>query len=89
MDAEVIKRALERLENLPVRVAEWQVEIGEDASGDVAVWVWAKLADTHVDSEVRQTVREVVRRAAQNEAAASPQPWVYVRVLERAEEPTK
>ena len=89
MDAGAIKRALQRLEDLPSNVSEWRVEVGEDASGEEAIWVWAILADSQVGPDARQTMRERVRRTAQEASARSPEPWVYVRVLERAEEPTK
>ena len=89
MDAEEIKQALERLTDLPAKVASWRVEIGEDASGADAVWVWVELAGDHVGSQVRQSIRDKVKKAAREAAAFSPEPWIYVRVLEKAEEPTK
>lgn len=89
MDAEEIKKELERLKNLPADVASWRVEIGEDATGEDAVWVWVELAGDHVGSEIRQTIRDMVKRAARDAATFSPKPWIYVRVLESAEEPTK
>jgi len=89
MDSVVIEDALKHLEDLPAEVTEWRVGVGEDASGDAAIWVWATLADSRVETETRQAIRERVRRVAQDAAAFSPEPWVYVRVLARAEEPTK
>jgi hypothetical protein len=89
MDPVVIERALKQLEELPAKVAEWRVEVGEDASGDAAIWVWATLSDFKVETATRQAIRERVRKAAQEAAAFWPEPWVYVRVLARSEEPTR
>lgn len=89
MDAEQIKKALERLKDLPAEVAFWRVEIGEDATGEIAVWVWVELAGEHAGANVRQEIRDLVKRTTRTASSAAPVPWIYVRVLEKAEEPRK
>lgn len=63
-------------------VAGWTVEVGRDATGDEAIWVWVVLHDELVDQvwplqtrdEIREWVRDLVRRAA-----APVEVQVYVR----------
>jgi hypothetical protein len=71
MDATEIHNMLTRLEHLPDRIARWEVETGNDWSGDESVWVWAYVDDerlikiSSIDrQELRREIREAVRRAA-------------------------
>ena len=81
MTVQTIERTLKEIKGLPAEVRSWLVEVGEDAAGEPAVWVWAILRDdTEEDwefpklEEIREKVSEAVRRSLHE----SP-PWVYVR----------
>ncbi len=75
--ADAIEEALKRARGLPVPVESWRVEVGPDASGKEAVWVWIRLR--HEDlrnvprARLRELVREVIRRKT-GEAGIPEQP---------------
>lgn len=66
----------------PELVEAWDVEVGYDATGDPAVWVWVVLRDdamtkalpAQTRDALQERVREVVHRAV-----ASTDVMVYVR----------
>jgi hypothetical protein len=72
----------------PAAIAGWDVEVGRDATGDDAVWVWVVLHDELVDKvwpiqtrdELRERVRGIVRSAA-----APTEVQVYVRFRSESE----
>ncbi|MEO1369266.1 MAG: hypothetical protein AAFX50_18975 [Acidobacteriota bacterium] len=75
MTTAALESMLQNLEGLPVPVAGWEVETGEDHSGDEAVWVWVTLDDKDLDTTTRRSVRTIVRHKI-SELSKS---WVYVR----------
>lgn len=90
MDKTAIQEALESLADLGVRVREWKVEVGEDSSGEPAVWVWVQLEDPEPDVgwETRDKLRKRVWDVVRQTIDGPTKPWVYVRVL-HAEEPAR
>jgi hypothetical protein len=77
MSSEGIETALRKMRHLPAAVKDWQVETGEDSTGDPAVWVWVTLEDD-ADFAVRQRLRTSVRDAVHRNLRRT-EPWVYVR----------
>jgi hypothetical protein len=81
---EPIHQELTKLANLPAPVRRWEINIGEDASGEQAVWVWAVLDDANLTRDIRNRLREriesVVHRLVPNAS------WVYVRFRATSEE---
>lgn len=78
MSSQGIENALRKMKNLPVPVKDWQVETGEDSTGNEAVWVWVTLKDEDLDRAPRDRVRELVRDAV-HRSIQRDEPWVYVR----------
>ncbi|MBX3183267.1 MAG: hypothetical protein KIT72_04130 [Polyangiaceae bacterium] len=72
---------------VPAAVVDWVVEVGRDATGDDAVWVWAILQDDLFDQavqrrlELRDQIREVV-----SHAAAPAEVQVYIRFRSESEQ---
>lgn len=84
-----VRAALESLEGLPLEVEGWCIQVGEDWMDHEAVWVWVELADKDISSDLRQEMRDKVRSRTHEVAGEFLRdPWVYVRVLARSEEPT-
>ncbi|MBZ0252895.1 MAG: hypothetical protein K8I02_06095 [Candidatus Methylomirabilis sp.] len=78
MSVAAIQEALRKLKGLPAAVESWQVEVGPDATGDDAVWVWVVLRDENQGSDARAALRDRVR--SEVERVETPKPkWVYVR----------
>lgn len=73
----------------PAAIAGWDIQVGRDATGDDAVWVWVVLHDDLVDqvwplqtrNELRERVRGLVR-----DAAAPAEVQVYVRFRSETEQ---
>lgn len=57
---------------VPAAIAGWDVEVGPDATGDDAVWVWVILRDDLIDQvwpmqtrdAMRQRIHQLVRAVA-------------------------
>lgn len=62
---------------MPAPVKRLQVEMGEDATGDRAVWVWAILDDADFVRTNRLELRGTIRDAVQT--IVGEPVWVYVR----------
>lgn len=60
---EQVEQGLKSLTGLPAPVRSWKVEIGEDATGENAVWVWAVLDDADLTREVRNQISERIEGA--------------------------
>jgi hypothetical protein len=73
-----IESALRRVKGLPAPVQDWRVEVGEDSTGQEAVWVWVTLKDEDLDWDTRTRVRALVRDAVHRKLGKQ-EPWVYVR----------
>ena len=73
-----IENALRDMADLPASVQAWNVEVGADATGDEAVWVWVTLRDEDLNRQTRERFRDLVRNAIRQRTSDSP-PWVYVR----------
>lgn len=78
MSSEGIETALRKMKHFPVAVKKWRVEIGEDSTGNEAVWVWVTLKDEDLAQAPRDRVRELVRNAV-HRSIDRDEPWVYVR----------
>ena len=73
-----IEDALRSMADLPASVQTWDVEIGADATGDEAVWVWVTLQEEDLNRQTREQFRSLVRNAVRQQTSNSPL-WVYVR----------
>jgi hypothetical protein len=73
-----IEETLRDLADLPASVQAWDVEVGADATGEEAVWVWVTLRDEDLNRQTREQFRSLVRNAVRQRTSDSP-PWVYVR----------
>lgn len=72
---------LTHLEDLPDPITRWEVETGNDWSGDESVWVWAYVDDDRlisISSDDRQQLREAIRETVVHAAKESVEN-VYVR----------
>jgi hypothetical protein len=79
MKVATIDSALDELrqaQTLPAPVRSWRVELGPDATGDSAVWVWITV-DDELDFQTRNQLRELVRQTIGG--TTEDPPWVYVR----------
>lgn len=83
MTTAMIEDTLEKLTDLPTDVQSWQVELGEDATGDPAVWVWAILPDW-ADPETLSRLRGRIRDAVMQQMGERIR-WVYVRFRSASE----
>lgn len=88
---ENIRKALGASKDPDVRldfVAGWDVEIGTDATGDDAVWVWVVLRDDRIEEawveSNRDALRDHVRSTVRRVVAAQPF-QVYVRFRSESE----
>ena len=72
------EETLRDLVDLPASVQAWDVEVGADATGDEAVWVWVTLQDEDLNRQTREQFRSLVRNAVRQQTSNSPL-WVYVR----------
>jgi hypothetical protein len=72
-----IEDSLTRLANLPAPVRDWKIDIGEDATGELAVWVWATVDDDDLTRAVRNELREKIDRQVRHIVPDAS--WVYVR----------
>ncbi len=76
---------LEDIHGLPEGVEGWRVEMGSDATGDPAVWVWLSVEDDvldKMDSKARESIRDIVTSGIQKKLIGqygTSVPWVYVR----------
>ena len=76
---------LEEVHGLPRGVDDWRVELGSDATGDPAVWVWLSVKDDvldKMDSKTRESIRGIVTSSIQKKLIGqygTSIPWVYVR----------
>jgi hypothetical protein len=87
LNADAIAEDLRHLADLPVPVQAWQVEVGPDATDDLAVWVWATLADQDFkDPADTLRLRERIWTAIR-ERHEDADPWVYVRFRALSEAP--
>lgn len=85
IDAETIERELSKLDDLPLSVHAYRAEVGEDWTGDPAVWVWVVLDEDDTPFDLRQVVRERVRDFVTHlEGYAAD--WVFVRFGAASEE---
>jgi hypothetical protein len=85
LTAKAVQENLDLLQGLPVEVQSWEVEVGPDATEDLAVWVWATLTDEDFDVQAnRDGVRDRVSESIR-ETYAEADPWVYVRFRARSE----
>lgn len=73
-----VEEALRDLAGLPASVQAWDVEVGADATGDEAIWVWVILRDEDLKRQTRERFRDLVRNAIRQRTSDS-HPWVYVR----------
>jgi hypothetical protein len=85
-EAQKVREVLEGVD-FPPGVVTWEYEIGADATGDPAVWIWLFVDEDVVQrkevSRVTTAVREKIRDAL---AAAGIRRWPYVRVRTAAEQ---
>jgi len=72
-----VEERLTRLVNGPAPVRRWQIDIGEDATGEKAVWVWAIVEDADLSRDVINGLREMVGREVRHLVPDAT--WVYVR----------
>ena len=79
-----VEQELRSLTNLPAPVKRWNIEIGEDATGEMAVWVWAVLDDADLTRGVRNGLRERIDREVRRVVPNAS--WVYVRFRATSEE---
>lgn len=80
--ASTIKTALEKIESadMPAAVNDWQVQVGQDSTNDLAIWVWAILQNDDVNLQDREKLREIIRQRINNEFGHEEStPWIYVR----------
>ncbi len=73
-----IEDALRSMADLPASVQTWDVEIGADATGDEAVWVWVTLQEEDLNRQTREQFRSLARNAVRQQTSNSPL-WVCVR----------
>lgn len=73
-----IEDVLHNMADLPASVQAWDVEVGADATGEEAVWVWVTLRDEDLNRQTRERFRDLVRNAIRQQTSDAP-PWVYVR----------
>lgn len=73
--------------DFPPGVVRWDLEVGDDATGDPAVWIWLfvdeEIAQRKEVSRVTTAARQRIRNAL---AAAGIQRWPYIRARTEAEE---
>ncbi len=73
----------------PAAIAGWDIQVGRDATGDDAVWVWVVLHDNLVDQvwplQTRNELREKVRCLVRT-AAGPTEVQVYVRFRSETEQ---
>ena len=81
---ETVERELMKLRDLPAPVQSWRIEIGEDASGDMAVWVWAVVDDAKLTRNVTSGLRSLIFHKVSD--AVPNAKWVYVRFRATSEE---
>ncbi|WP_058558168.1 hypothetical protein [Thiohalocapsa sp. ML1] len=79
LNAHAVAEHLRTLTHLAMPVRDWEVEVGPDATDDLAVWVWLTVDDEDFDDtarrrQVQEQVFEEVR-----DTYADADPWVYVR----------
>lgn len=83
LNAEEIRALLKGIEgDLPAPVSEWLVELGEDWTGDPAVWVWVVLADKDFRPETTSAIRDLVWETLRNAlglGVAREAPWPFIR----------
>jgi hypothetical protein len=72
----------------PAAIAGWDIQVGRDATGDDAVWVWVVLHDDLVDQvwplQTRDELREAVRQLVVD-ASRPTEVQVYVRFRSESE----
>lgn len=73
-----VEKALKSLPEFPVSVKKWVVEVGDDATGENAIWVWAVVDDADLSSNNRSNLRNAIRDAVGQVVGDQPA-WVYVR----------
>lgn len=76
---------LGELADLPVPVARWEFERGEDSTGNDALWIWAYLDGTFEQRQDRSVQRERIRDWSYRHADP-PVQWTYVHFRDVHEE---
>jgi hypothetical protein len=85
-NAEAVKRIIEAVD-LPPYVVDQVVEVGEDASGDPAIWVWIIVADDATDRpEFFDESMAIEDRIFSALEQAGDERWPYVRFRTRSEQ---
>ncbi len=72
-----IEQELTNLTNLPAPVRRWIIEIGDDATNEMAVWVWAVLDDASITRDVTIRLRNLIFDTVSHVFPNAK--WVYVR----------
>ena len=72
-----IRAELQRLQDLPTPVSDWDVEVGEDSTNDPAVWVYVILEREDVNFATTTQIRDRVTNTV--ETLTKQQRWVYIR----------
>ena len=72
-----IRAELQRLQDLPTPISDWDVETGEDSTNDPAVWVYVILEREDVNYATMSEIRHRVRKSV--ETLTKKQRWVYIR----------
>jgi hypothetical protein len=85
LNSEAIAEHLRALSDLPAHVVDWDVEVGPDATEDLAVWVWLTLDDDDFEDLAKRA--KLLRRVRDSVALMNLEsdPWVYVRFRARSE----
>lgn len=81
MTVETIQAILAGIDKskLQVELLDWEIEIGENSTGDPAVWIWLILGDDEVNwkGEKIAKLREFVRDRIWDRGGENA-PWPYI-----------